>query len=303
MAKQAADVQVGYNGKTYMIPAEISQANARQPGLAAAWIEDQIQAKADRQASAKAAKDLDVENEFRSVKQKLQRVDAHEERLHQQQAAIDAYKAANEAQAAQIEALEAAGTGLGSVSGDARDAAQELALQTTNSAVLLETLRQREDYLTGVIDTLAQRVEDLEGQLATKIEQANALHRSRMQMVLEASNRAVDKGYEAETRAVAAAGVANKALGDAQNSRAMTKDQFTRADVLAMVQGEIRVSAEQIVELVIDSLKPQFPHGFAGPRFDAEYVDQTTRDRVNSTEVRVGMDEAVKRTLKRAGSV
>lgn len=303
MAKQAADVLVGYQGREYRIPAEISQANARQPGLAAAYIEDMIASEVDRKASAKAAKDLDVENEFRSVKQKLAKVDAHEEQLAQQADAITAYKAANEALQSQVKALEATGTGLGSVSGNARDAAQELALQTTNSAVLLETLRQREDYLTGTIDTLEQKVEDLEGQLATKIEEANKLHRSRMQVVLEASNRAVDKGYEAETRAVAAANVATKALGEAQGAQHLNKDQFTRADVLAIVQEEIRVSAEQIVELVIDSLKPQFPHGFAGPRLDAEYVDQTTRDRVNSNEMRVGLDEAAKRTLKKAGVV
>ena len=78
MAKSAT-VRVGYEGKNYDIPLEISEANSRQPGIAAAWIQDQIQAEADRKASAKAASDLNVEREFKSVKQKLAQVDAHEE--------------------------------------------------------------------------------------------------------------------------------------------------------------------------------------------------------------------------------
>ena len=302
MAK-AADVQVGYNGQTYLIPAEISEANARQPGIAAAWIEDQLQGERDRKAAQKAASDLNVEREFRSVKQKLAKVDAHEEQLQQQADAIKAYRSANAALTSQVQALEATGTGLGTASGDARNAAQELALQTTNSAVLLETMRQREEQLKGTIDDLEGQVTGLEGQLAEKTAEAAKLGKARITLEQERSNRCLDKAYQAEEVARGAESTAAQALQTAKGSRQLTKDQFTEADLLALVQSEIRLSAEQIVEMVIDSLKPQFPHGFAGPRMDADYVDQTNRDRVNSNEMRVGMDEAVKAVLKRAGSV
>ena len=245
---------------------------------------------------------MNVEREFKTVKTQLTELSALKDQVTQQGDALAAYEKANAALRAQIEALEASGTGLGSVSGDARAAAGELALQTSNSAILLESLRQREESMRGVIDTLEQRVEELEGQLAVKVEEATKLHRSRMEIVLEASKRAVDQVSDLKERVREADKIAVDALGKAENSKAMTKDQFTKADVLAMVQSEIRVSAEQIVELVIDSLKPQFPHGFAGPRMDAEYVEQTGKDRANTNEIRYGLDQAFKAVLKRSGS-
>lgn len=302
MAMQEQMVPVGYKGKTYQIPVSVSAANTRTPGVAVAYIEDQIAAEQARKAAAKTAADLNVEKEFRSVREKLEQVDAHDEQLKAQAASIKAYKEANKAQEAQIKALQSTKTGLDSSSGEAREAAQELALQTTNSAVLLETLRQREDHLTGVIEGLELEVEALEAQLKEKTEEAAKLGQSRMFLEQERSNRCLDKAYKAEERAVAAEKVAADALSKAENSRQMTKDQFTRADVLAMVQAEIRVSAEQIVEMVIDSLRPELPQGWAGQRMSREYVDQTTRDRQNNAEIRVGMDEAFKNVLRRTGS-
>ena len=303
MAKKPAFVSVGFEGRTYEIPAEVAAANARQPGLAADYIRDQIAGEEERKAAIKQASDLNVEREFKSVRSKLARVDSIEQQLQQQADAIGAYKSANEALTSQVQALQATGTGLGSASSDARDAAGELALQTSNSSILLEALRQREESMRGVIDGLENQVASLEAQLKAQVEENLALGQSRQRLMLDGVTKLEDRVLSADEVAREAQGVANQALQVAKGARQLTKDQVTEADLLAMVQAEIRLSAEQIVELVLEQMKPQFPHGFAGPRMDADYMDQTSKDRLNANEIRVGLDEAVKKTLRDAGSV
>ena len=302
MAK-AATVRVGYEGRYFDIPAEISEANARQPGIAAAWIEDQLEAERDRKATQKAASDLNVEREFTQVKSQLSELNSLKDQVEQQSKALEAYQAANEAQAAQIEALQATGDGLGAASSNAQQASVELAHQATACSLLLESMQSREVRLLAIIDQMEQRLEALDARQAEQVKASLKAAQTREKLQQEGTNRLMAEVARVGERIAQADGTAAEALQVAKGSRQLTKDQFTEADLLALVQSEIRLSAEQIVELVIDSLKPMFPNGFGGPRMDADYVDQTNRDRVNSNEMRVGMDEAVKATLKKAGSV
>ena len=289
-------VQVGYEGRTYSVPADIVRLNSQQPGVAAQYIEDQIAEETLRVQQSRQRKEQSVDAEFVTIKSKLTKVDQLEEQLNNQAQVIASYKAANEAQAAQIAALEDSTDGLGSTSSKARQATLELSQQVTGAAVMTESLARQRDYLEAQATRMEDRLTLHEDRQSEQLDNARKAAITRQNFEQEATNRLIDDVARAEDVARKAESAAAQALRDAEAARLVTRDDISRGELQALVQAEIRASAEGIAELVIAEMQNQFPQGLGGVQFDAGYLAQTALDRNRSNEIRLGTDEAWKAT-------
>ena len=279
MAAEAM-VSVGYEGKQYQIPADVARLNATQPGVARDYIEEMIAEKADRQARAKAQREESVEAEFTSVKTRLSELESERAVTKNLQRENKSLKATVDALVTQLATIESSGNAAGSASAEAREAAISLANASSIAFGALTELRSQNDRLNSTIEKMEARLAELELAQAKQITESLALGKERMNVVLEASNRAVDKGYEAEGIARKAEAVAAQALSDAKAAQSLSRNDITRENVMAMITMELQAQAPEMVNQAIDTIKEDEFGGktIFGQRMDGDYIRQKRSD-------------------------
>ena len=279
MAKEAF-VSVGYEGRQYQIPAEIAQLNTSQPGIAKAWIEEQIADKADRQARAKARKEESVEAEFTSVKTRLSDLESKEAVITNLQRENSSLKAAVEAQSIQIDALEDSGGVLGGANASARQTSFELSNAATAGSAVLAQLQSAQLRMTTVLDRMEAKLGQLQADFTEQATKAIAAGQTRQRLEQEASNRLLLDVARAEERAVKAEGLAAQTLSDAQSAKILSKDQLTRDELVSIVQDEVRESSPQLVNEAITVIREDEFHGgsVTGQRHDPALTRQRRAD-------------------------
>ena len=293
-------IEVGFEGRQVLIPADIARLNATQPGVAAAWIRDQEAEKADRRAQRQAKVKETVDGEFATIQRKLQKVDRLEAEQSNQAQTIASYEAANKALRAQIDALEDSNGGLGSTSSKAREASLELSQQVAGSALMIETMMRHRESLERQVEAMEDRLDKLEARQQKQIDDHLKAGQTRQRLEQEQTNRLIDLVAEADAVARKADAVAGDALSKAQGAQNLGRNDITRDNLLSLIHAELLATTENIAESVVAQMTNQFPQGPGGIRMDAQYMEQTRKDGVNDRELRNGDDTAMKRTLKKA---
>ena len=279
MAKEAF-ISVGYEGKQYMIPAEIARLNATQPGVARDYILELIADETDRKQQAKQRKEESVEAEFENISAKLSKVDGIEKTMAAMQQTIDSYQSANEALKSQIDALESSGSAAGSASAEAREAAFSLANASTVAFTALNELRTHNDRLDNTVERMEARLAELEAAQTKQLAEALASGQQRQRLQQEASNRALDEAAKAEARAAKAEAVAAQALSDAKAAQSLSRNDITRDQLVSIVQDELRASSPRIVDEAVEIVRrDEFGGGsVTGQRMDGDYIRQRRAD-------------------------
>ena len=294
MAEEAM-IEVGYEGKKYRIPAEIARLNATQPGVAKAWIEEQIAEETDRRQQAKQRKEESVEAEFENISAKLSKVDGIEQAMAAMQQSVDAYASANAALNAQVAALEESGGVLGGANSSARQTAFELATQSTAGGAILSQMQSTQLSMERQLDSFQQQLDDFQLAIAKQVTEALTTGRQRGQLLQEASNRALDEAARAEEIARKAAATGAQALRDAAEAKIITKDQLTALDVENMVNDGINagVTADRIADVVKQRFIPAMPN--VDKMTIADLPDPVFAEKPSDNQ----MDREVKKALKR----
>ena len=294
MAKEVM-VSVGYEGKQYLIPTEIARLNATQPGVAKAWIEEQIAEETDRRQQAKARREESVEAEFENISAKLSKVDGIEQAMAAMQQSVDAYASANAALNAQVAALEESGGVLGGANSSARQTAFELATQSTAGGAILSQMQSTQLSMERQLDSFQQQLDDFQLAIAKQVTEALTTGRQRGQLLQEASNRALDEAARAEEIARKAAATGAQALRDAAEAKIITKDQLTALDVENMVNDGINagVTADRIADVVKQRFIPAMPN--VDKMTIADLPDPVFAEKPSDNQ----MDREVKKALKR----
>ena len=279
MAKEAF-VSVGYEGKQYMIPAEIARLNATQPGVARDYILELIAEETDRQRQAKQRKEESVEAEFSSVKSRLSELESKNQVISNLERENSSLRAAVEAQASQIDALESSGSAAGSASAEAREAAFSLANASTVAFTALNELRTHNDRLDNTVERMEARLAELEAAQTKQLAEALASGQQRQRLQQEASNRALDEAAKAEARAAKAEAVAAQALSDAKAAQSLSRNDITRDQLVSIVQDELRASSPRIVDEAVEIVRrDEFGGGsVTGQRMDGDYIRQKRAD-------------------------
>lgn len=279
MAKEVM-VEVGYEGKKYLIPAEIARLNATQPGVARDYIEEMIADETDRKRQAKQRKEESVEAEFSSVKSRLSELESKNQVISNLERENSSLRAAVEAQASQIDALESSGSAAGSASAEAREAAFSLANASTVAFTALNELRTHNDRLDATIEKMEARLAELELKQTKQLAEALASGQQRQRLQQEASNRALDEAAKAEARAAKAEAVAAQALSDAKAAQSLSRNDITRDQLVSIVQDELRASSPRIVDEAVEIVRrDEFGGGsVTGQRMDGDYIRQRRAD-------------------------
>ena len=291
-------VSVGYEGKQYRIPAEIARLNATQPGVAKAWIEEQIAEETDRRQQAKQRKEESVEAEFENISAKLSKVDGIERAMAAMQQSVDAYASANAALNAQVAALEESGGVLGGANSSARQTAFELATQSTAGGAILSQMQSTQLSMERQLDSFQQQLDDFQLAIAKQVTEALAAGQSRQRLEQEASNRLLDDVGRAEERAAKAEGLAAQALSDAKAAQSLNKNDVTRGQITSMVTAEVIQQAPILIDKQIREDRDLGVINPGGPTMDRGFMAQRQKDSNALTEHMYGRDSDWKRTAK-----
>lgn len=273
-------VEVGYEGKKYMIPADIARMNATQPGAARAYLEDQIEEQVLREQQKKQRREESVEAEFTSVKTRLSDLESSKAVIGNLQRENKSLKAAVEAQAAQIDALESSGSAAGSASAEARETAYSLANASTVAQGTLATLQTQNERLNATVEAMQIRLESLQDQFDDQATKALAAGQTRQRLEQEKTNRLLNDVGRAEERAAKAEAQAAEALSRAQAAQIISKNDLTRDQLVSIVQDEIRDSSPRLVNQAIEVIKEDEFGGKSifGQRMDGDLTRQRRSD-------------------------
>ena len=216
MAEQVM-IDVRFEGQSFSVPQELLSADQRDnTRLVQQYIREEIEETKYRAEQRKAKKDKSIESEFKTIQAKLKEVDNIQATLEQQSQTIASYAAANQALKAQVAALEESGEGLGNASSNARQTSFDLSNAATSGAAVLAQMQSENRRLSDTVEAMRVQLDELQLQFADQSSKALEAGKTMQRLQQEASNRALEKAYDAEKIARKAEAVAAKSERDAE---------------------------------------------------------------------------------------
>ena len=291
-----ATVRVGYKGQDYDIPAEISEANARQPGIAAAYIEDMLAGEANRAAAVQAKNDQAIAEEFSTVKTRLSQLEMQKAVINNLTQENSSLKAANEALMTRVAALEESGGALQGANAEARQASYDLSNASTVAIGTLATLQTENEKLQTTVEAMQQQLDAMQSRLDEKTEETVKLGQTRLYFQQQQTNRLVSEVGRVEELAAKAEAQAAQALQTAENARRINDGTLTKADIKSLVDTAVIAEVAEQGPAMLDQLYARDKQigvvSATGQTTDRDFAEQRYEDAVNFRDASVSVDGA-----------